>query len=181
MGCLTIELPDQHTQTTFNLERWAEIVADPSLAKIEGRIEMDRFGHIIMSPPPAAQHGFFQIKIGELLSKWMLTGRVCSECPISTANGVRAADVAWASEDCLQKLGEKVCFPVAPEICVEIMSPSNSRQEIDEKMALYFNAGAGEVWLCSTDGKIQFYKTFATKIPKSLLCPNFPAEVKLSP
>jgi hypothetical protein len=30
----------------------------------------------------------------------------------------------------------------APEICVEIISPSNTESEIQEKQALYFEAGA---------------------------------------
>src|SRR5215213_10269990 len=123
MATLTIELPSQKSQTAFNLHRWAELLADRELAKIEGRIETDRHGHIIMSPPPAPSHGSYQIKIGHLLLTLMHEGRVLSECPISTADGVRAADVAWASAECMEELGEQVCFPRAPEICVEIISP----------------------------------------------------------
>lgn len=178
MGSLTIELPDHRTQTTFNLERWAEIVADPALAKIEGRIEMDRFGHLLMSPPPAAKHGFFQIRIGRLLAEHIKTGEVCSECPISTADGVRAADVAWASPECLKKLGNKVCFPTSPEIAVEILSPRNTGQEINEKMALFFNAGAREVWLCSPEGKMRFFTSPSQESPHSEICPKFPKLVK---
>jgi integrase len=33
----------------------------------------------------------------------------------------------------------------APEICIEILSPSNTPAEINEKRALYFDAGAAEV------------------------------------
>ena len=53
MPTLTIELPQHEAQTVFNLHRWAELLADPELAKFEGRIETDRHGHIIMRPPPA--------------------------------------------------------------------------------------------------------------------------------
>ena len=66
MGSLTLELPPQKTQTAFNLRRWAELLADPMLAKIEGRVETDRYGHIIMSPPPAPNHGSYQFEIGQL-------------------------------------------------------------------------------------------------------------------
>ena len=64
MATLTIELPSQRQQTEFNLRRWDELLADHKLAKIEGRVETDRHGHIIMSPPPAANHGSFQFQIG---------------------------------------------------------------------------------------------------------------------
>jgi hypothetical protein len=60
MGNLTIELPPRQGQTRFNLRRWGELVADPELARIEGRVETDRYGNIIMSPPPAPSHGSLQ-------------------------------------------------------------------------------------------------------------------------
>src|SRR3989454_7888678 len=152
MGTLTIELPPHQTQNAFNLRRWAELLADSELARFEGRIETDRHGHIIMSPPPAPNHGSFQLEIGHLLRNLMPQGRVLTECPISTADGVKAADVAWASPERMRELGELVCFPDSPEICVEVLSPSNTDVEIREKMALYFDAGAREVWLCTRAG-----------------------------
>ena len=53
---ITIEMPERVSQTKFNLERWAEILTDPALAKLPNRIETDRHGHILMSPPPAFRH-----------------------------------------------------------------------------------------------------------------------------
>src|SRR6266571_283755 len=138
MATLTIELPPQQEQTKFNLQRWAELQSDPQLAKIDGRIETDRHGHIIMSPPPAPSHGSFQSEIAYLLRSLLPEGRVLTECPISTADGVKAADVARASPECMRELGDQVCFPHAPELCVEVISPSNTKAEIEEKMALYF-------------------------------------------
>src|SRR5882762_6901489 len=126
MATLTLELQPQRTQTALNLSRWAELLADRELARIEGRIETDRHGHIIMSPPPAPSHGSFQIRIGYLLTDLMPPGRVLSECPISTADGVKAADVAWASPQRMRELGDRACFPQAPELSVEIMSPGNT-------------------------------------------------------
>src|SRR6267142_1021088 len=146
MAMLTLELPPQKTQTALNLSRWAELLADRELARIEGRIETDRHGHIIMSPPPAPSHGSFQLEIGRLLWNLLPEGRVLTECPISTADGVKAAAAAWASPERMKELGQQVCFPSAPKICVEVMSPSNTEAEIREKMALYFDAGAKEVW-----------------------------------
>ena len=99
MATLTIELPPQHEQTAFNLRRWSELLADPELARIEGRIETDRHGHIIMSPPPAPSHGSYQSEIAHLLRGIVSEGRVITVCPISTADGVKAADVAWASRN----------------------------------------------------------------------------------
>src|SRR4051794_32198726 len=123
MAALTIELPSQREQTRFNLRRWDELQSDSELAKVEGRIETDRYGHVIMSPPPAASHGGFQFRIGRLLDDLMSGGRVLTECPISTADGVKAADVAWASAERIRNLANRSCFAEAPEVCVEVLSP----------------------------------------------------------
>ena len=48
MDTLTIELPLQPTQTESNLRRWVEVLNDPELSTIEGRIETDRHGHLMM-------------------------------------------------------------------------------------------------------------------------------------
>jgi Uma2 family endonuclease len=178
MATLTIKLPSQPAQTDFNLRRWTELSRDPELAKIEGRVETDRYGHIIMSPPPAANHGSYQSEITYLLRSLTHTGRVLTECPISTADGVRAADVAWASPECLKELGNRICFPRSPEICVEVLSPANTDAEIQEKMALYFDAGAKEVWLCGLSGDMKFF-IGAQVAGTSKLCPDFPAHVQL--
>ena len=180
MATLTIKLPPHEAQLDFNLRRWDELVADPVLAKIEGRIETDRFGHIIMSPPPAANHGAYQGEIYYLLRTLMRRGRSYTECPISTADGIRAADVAWASAQRVKELGNRQVFPNAPEICVEVLSPGNSDAEIEEKKALYFEAGAGEVWICGILGDMKFFAAADTPpLAASKLCPEFPARIDL--
>ena len=179
MATLTLELPPHKTQTQFNLRRWAELLADPELAKVEGRIETDRHGHIIMSFPAAPSHGSFQARISHLLQNLLPKGRVLTECPISTADGVKAAAVAWASPERITELGDKVCFPYAPEICVEVVSPRNTEREIREKMALCFDAGASEVWLCDKDGAITFFTPGATRLARgSKICPKFPKRLQ---
>src|ERR1700722_747214 len=180
MTMLTLELPPRKTQAVFNLRRWAELLLDPQMAKIEGRIETDRYGHIIMSPPAAPSHGSFQAEITHLLRNLLPEGRVLTECPISTADGVNAADVAWASQARMVELVAKVCFPHAPDICVEVLSPGNSEAEMQEKLALYFDAGAKEVWLCAKSGAMRFFSPSASRpMRASKICPQFPKLVEL--
>lgn len=177
---LSLELPPRKTRAAFNLRRWAELLPDRQLARVEGRIETDRHGHIIMSPPAAPSHGSFQLEIGRLLWNLLPEGRVLTKCPISTADGVKAANVAWASPDRMRELGEQVCFPRAPDICVEVLSPGNTEAEIQEKMALYFDAGAREVWLCAQSGAMSFYTPGGTRPMRvSKMCPQFPKQVEL--
>ncbi|HEV8542983.1 MAG TPA: Uma2 family endonuclease, partial [Verrucomicrobiae bacterium] len=157
MSKLMIELSSQRKQDASNLRRWDELLDDPEMVKIEGRIETDRHGQIIMSPPPSARHGTYQSKITCALRDLLTEGEVVTECPISTADGVRAADVAWASEQIMRALGNRSCFPKSPEICVEVLSPRNTTKEIEEKKALYFDAGAEEVWICDEAGRMTFF------------------------
>jgi Uma2 family endonuclease len=180
MPTLTLELPRQKTQTASNLRRWAEVMADRELARFSGRVETDRYGHIIMSPPPAPSHGSYQSEVAFLLRSLVREGRVLTECPVSTADGVRAADVAWASRECMKYLGDRVCFPRAPEICVEVLSPANTDAEIREKIALYFDAGAKEVWLCDASGTMSYFVPSPTRpLRASRICPDFPKRVEL--
>jgi Uma2 family endonuclease len=175
---LTLELRPRAEQTAFNLRRWDEVLSDPELRKIAGRVETDRHGRIIMSPPPAPNHGEFQVQIAALLRQLMPDGKTISECPVSTADGVRGVDVAWASRERRREVGNRSCFVQAPEICIEIISPSNLEAEINEKMALYFDAGAIEVWICGAFGNMSFFAADSKQMEKSNLCPKFPVEVQ---
>jgi Uma2 family endonuclease len=75
-------------------------------------------------------------------------------------------------------LGSKALTP-APEICVEILSPSNTQEEIDEKRDAYLRAGAKEVWLCDRDNRMTFFAD-SGQLKRSQLCPDFPLELDLS-
>ena len=86
-------------------------------------------------------------------------------------------DVAWASDERWRALGNRACFIEAPEICVEVISPSNSEEEIREKMALYFDAGAAEVWICGVFGKMTFFGAGSTSLDRSQMCADFPAQI----
>jgi Uma2 family endonuclease len=60
------------------------------------------------------------------------------------------------------------------------MSPSNTDAEIQEKKALYFDAGAKEVWLCSQSGAMTFFAADGTpSMTASKICPRFPKQIKL--
>lgn len=180
MPTMMLELPARKTREAFNLRRWNELLADQDLLRFEGRVETDRHGHIIMSPPPAPSHGSLQSKIAQLLWNLLPHGRVLTECPISTADGVKAADVAWASSARIEELGDQAFFSRSPEICVEVLSPSNTELEMREKMALYFDAGAREVWFCARNGAMKFHGQGSNRaMRQSTLCPRFPKLVRL--
>jgi Uma2 family endonuclease len=175
---LTIRLEPSAQQTAFNLKRWAELLADPELARLPHRIETDRHGRILMSPPPAPKHGNFQSEVAYLLRSLLSAGRVITECPLSTSDGVKAIDVAWLKAGRAHELGVTSCLVRAPEICVEVLSASNSPAEVAEKIDLYFEAGAQEVWTCDQEGVLEFHVSSSSEVRQaSELCPGFPPAI----
>jgi Uma2 family endonuclease len=162
----------------FNLAVWERLVGDAALAALDFRIETDRHGQMIMSPPPAPSHGNKQSRIARYLGNLIPAGEVVSECPISTREGVKAADVAWCSTERWERYGDEVCFLECPEICVEVWSPSNTRGELAEKKALYFEEGAKEVWFCEKDGVMRFFHgPEGEAAERSVLVPEFPTRI----
>ena len=174
---VVLELRHSAEQTAFNLRRWEEVQADPDLAKLPHRIETDRYGNIVMSPPPATPHGVKQAEIARLLGTLLPEGIVVTECPISTADGVKATDVAWLAGNRYAET-TRICLTVAPDVCVEIMSPSNTKEELLEKAALYFEAGAKEVWISDTLGNIEVFNAPSNRIAASRICPDFPLRIE---
>jgi Uma2 family endonuclease len=154
---LTIQLPAQENQTAFNLRRWGELQWDQDLARLPYTIETDRFGRIIMSPPPALDHTKRVARILRRLHESFPQGEVLPETAISTTDGVKVTDAAWLSPGRAQELDAGPCLLRAPEVFIEVLSPTNSQQEKDEKRALYFEAGTAEVWICGLDGLMTFH------------------------
>lgn len=157
---------------------WAEICEDKFLATLPYRIESDRWGNIVMSPPPRSRHGEYQGEITVLFRQLMTNGRSLTECPIQTSEGVKAVDVAWVSHERRGSKPNDPVYLIAPEICVEILSPSNTQEEMMERKALCFEKGALEFWLCGLEGQMTFFDP-ASEISRSKLCPEFPTTVVL--
>lgn len=130
---------------------WAEVLADPSLQDLPYKIELDGYGRILMTPA-SNHHGRVQASLAHWLATRFTTGVVITECSVATADGVKVADVAWLSDAFLAEHGEATPYPLAPDLCVEVLSPSNSAPAIAAKAALYLKAGAREVWLVDEAG-----------------------------
>lgn len=172
---LQIQLPDHDEALAFNRKRWAEVHSDLELAANPNRIETNAWGQIIMTPPAGEPHSSKQSEIVYLL-RTLLAGKPLVECPISTVDGVRVADVAWYSPARYAAVKGQLVCEIAPEICIEVLSPGNTELEMSIKRQLYFEAGALECWVCDLEGRMTFYQHLAPQTPltQSKLCPEFP-------
>ncbi len=176
-----LDIPSIKDATAFHLRRWEEVCADPFLAGVPGKVETNRFGEIVMMPPPGFTHSSHQFEIGHLLKTFIKGGRTLTECAVLTTDGVKGVDVAWISERRIKQGLRGEVLTLAPEICVEVVSPSNTLQEMEAKRGLYFEAGAEEVWFCDRHGALHFFRkgreNTATKT--SALCPAMPGRLKM--
>ena len=136
--------------------RYRALSEDPCLTKVPGKIELDVWGRLLMTPP-SVYHGRVQANLTYKL-KAVLGGHVITEAPIVTPAGLFLPDVAWASSQFMSAHGSEFAFTRAPEICIEVVSPSNSVKELGEKRDAYLVAGAEEVWIVFPQSKrCEFY------------------------
>ena len=155
---------------------WTEVLASPYLRDLPFKIETNEWGQIVMSPAKNL-HSVVQGRVLVLLEK-ALGGTVLPECSVQTSKGVKVADVAWLSPAFVKEHGwYEDPFQLAPEICVEVKSPSNSKAMLLEKADLYLARGAKEVWLVDAKGVTTIIgaggerkkSQFKVKIPASFL------------
>ena len=141
------------------------------------KVETNAQRQILLMTTPRLDHQEFEGEITRLLYLLLSNGRPLSECGVITSNGTKEPDVVWASNTMRRAHRQEASFTKAPELCVEVISPSNTRREINEKRRLYFEAGAQEVWICGKVGAMTFYTNNETTVARSLFCPEFPVRV----
>ena len=67
----------------------------------------------------------------------------------------RGADSAFISNENLTKYGyPQGYFPTAPDIAIEVVSPSNTSEEMMEKVNLYLQNGSRLVWIIYPQTKV---------------------------
>jgi len=156
--------------------KWEEVCKNQQLQNLPFKIELNKWGQIVMSPVKV-KHSFYQGRIQRLLESLLQTGEVMPECAINTSDGVKVADVVWCSDERFDQIQDEVSASIAPEICIEVKSIGNSLEEMEFKKKLYFEAQAMEVWICNEQGEITFYNE-QNELTQSLLVPNFLKQIK---
>lgn len=154
---------------------WSDVIDNPLLQNLPFKIELNKFGKLLMSPA-SNSYGRFQGRIAGALWQRQSKGEVITECSIQTSEGVKVADVAWASAAFIAEFGYATPYPKAPELCVEIVSPSNSKIEIAEKVELYLAKGAQEVWVVYENNHMEIF-THVGQIEQSKFAPDIKTQI----
>jgi Uma2 family endonuclease len=133
-------------------ERWEALFGDPVFGDFPGKVELTEFGEVLVNPPVGKVHAGVAGRAVELLRN-ALGGHAIVEASILTDIGVRAPDVAWCSQGYWDAHSEKGALTSAPEICIEVRSPSDTLVQLRRKALAYLAAGAIEVWIVSPESR----------------------------
>jgi Uma2 family endonuclease len=156
---------------------WQEVCEHPDLQNLPFKIELNANGQILMSPVKVL-HSLYQGKIEHFLRSLLPLGETLPECAIKTSQGTKVADVAWVSTERLAIIKYETECSIAPEICIEVDSQSNTDRDMTEKRILYFEQGAQEVWICDQNGQMSFYNSQGP-LTQSKLVAGFPAKIEI--
>jgi Uma2 family endonuclease len=118
-----------------------------------GRYELRR-GELVEVPPPRLKHSMIQERLRALLSR--ASGGAGS---VNVELGFRAipegeyriADVAYSSSGRWSLQDPEAHFRGAPELVVEVLSPSNTVTEMRDRKKVCFETGCREFWVVDMD------------------------------
>lgn len=117
-------------------------------------------GEVVVMPRPGFRHGRRQGRVFAILDSFgagAKHGRAATDVGILTGrdpDSVRGPDVAYWSYERIPADQEPAGYPsVAPDLCVEILSPSNRRAELREKIIEYFRVHVRMVWLIDPEDR----------------------------
>lgn len=157
--------------------RWNELAETPKYRDVAYKIETDRYGQVI-SDPVKGWHRRVQTILSRLLEDALPDGVATIELAVHTSDGTKVPDVVWCSQETWEQHRDARGARQAPEICVEVLSKTNTAAEMKHKRRLYFEEGAAEVWICDRDGTLTVFAD-GTRSDASLLAPDFPTSISL--
>jgi Uma2 family endonuclease len=118
-------------------------------------------GELRKISPAGGLHGYLSIEIGSRLSDAVKRGQL--GCVLGAETGFRIArdpdtvlapDVSFIRQDRLRVIGlPQEFFPEAPALVVEVVSPSDTAEEVDDKIRRWFAAGVEVAWVVYPSGR----------------------------
>jgi Uma2 family endonuclease len=135
-------------------------------------------GELVMSPKNNLQHEQICQRLNFALESFNRSHRLGAVFGSSMGfwmenRNCRAPDVAFVSKARLREFGlksnAKAFFPGAPDLAVEILSPGNTRSEMDERLADFFASGSQAVWIVHPDE--QFVEVCHSPTDRTLVGP----------
>ena len=125
----------------------------------DGRYELVN-GELVNMGNSGMEHGEIGSFLGGSLSLYVRSNKLGVVCDSSTAFAMktgnkRSPDVSFIAKERLQgvKRLPRGYFQGSPDLAVEILSPSNTVEEIHDKIVEYFENGTRLLWVIHPDEK----------------------------
>lgn len=160
------------------------VTAEEFLANLPDKCEVWR-GEVIATSPTKPPHGRVTATMTRILHQFVdehqLGEVVSGEAGFRVSQDpvcLYAPDVAFVARERLGKVDPDEFYPFAPDLAVEVLSPSDKYQEMLERIKDYLDGGAQLVWLLDPklrtvtayQGLIQNVRVFT--VPDNLEAPN---------
>jgi Uma2 family endonuclease len=112
-----------------------------------------RHGEAVPVPRPKLKHILIQERLHELLKQGVPEMFIAVEFPFRALpeHELRVADVAIVSRDRIEQADREDNLRGAPDLVVEVLSPSNTVAEINDKEKLCLENGSKEFWIVDPD------------------------------
>ena len=118
-----------------------------------GRLELVR-GEIVEMTPTGGQHGVLTMELGRWIANYVreqglgvVVGAETGFILATNPDTVRAPDVAFIAQERLPRPIPERYLPLAPDLAVEVVSPSDVAQDVRRKVIDYLRAGTRLVWV----------------------------------
>jgi Uma2 family endonuclease len=119
----------------------------------EYRLELTR-GQLVREPAPTSYHARIQVRLTVALSAY----EEASQAGMAFTNAgfilplasptVRVPDLAFVRNERISAGGyPKTMWRIAPDLAIEILSPSNRPRDVQEKIVDYLEAGVRLIWI----------------------------------
>jgi Uma2 family endonuclease len=133
----------------LTVERWLELPETPDQYELYE-------GVLVMAPPPDARH---QAAVALTHSALLVRALAAHGFAMSAPTGVRLAEHTAFEPDVLFLSAERMhlvkrrLVDGAPDIVVEVLSPSTRRYDLNVKLPAYLAHGVREVWIIDLEAK----------------------------
>lgn len=135
------------------VRRWIALSAEPDRPD---RYELSEFGELILSPPATTLHQRVERAVARLIEA-RLGPEAVTEVAVYTDRGIRVPDVVWMAPERWAASKDQTPLETVPDVCVEVVSPGNTRREILMKVEAYLRGGAREVIVVGLKGEVEFF------------------------
>jgi Uma2 family endonuclease len=116
-------------------------------------LELDE-GRLIREPPPGARHGWLQVRLATALQYHAgprRLGLVLTESGIVLSTEpaiVRGPDISFTRADRIDwKVPPEGFSRLPPDLAIEVISPSQTADQVYQKVVQYLRAGVSCVWV----------------------------------